>query len=181
MSNRAIRAALGGSIAQCAFTMRAFSRLSAMTPTLEIRPIAADACLPLRQQVLWPALPMAACAVPEDATGLHYGAFDRAQLVCVGSFFVQENARARLRKFATAVSHQRRGIGTALLERACQDLQVQGVRHLWFDARSSAQAFYRRLGFAVEGATFLKQGVEYRRMAGELATLCWHPHTTAAP
>jgi GNAT superfamily N-acetyltransferase len=152
-----------------------------MTRMLQIHPIAADACLPLRQQVLWPALPLAACALPEDASGAHYGAFDGAQLVCVGSFFVQQANRARLRKFATAASHQRRGIGTALLRRACYDLHEQGVQSLWFDARQSAQAFYCRLGFSPEGAPFLKQGVPYLRMSGELARLRWPADSATAP
>lgn len=152
-----------------------------MTAMLHIHPIAAEACLPLRQQVLWPALPLAACAVPEDASGTHYGAFDGTRLVCVGSFFTQPPDRARLRKFATAPDHQRRGIGTALLRRACDDLHAQGVRYLWFDARQSAQAFYRRLGFAVEGAPFLKQGVAYLRMIGELSTLGWPKDNPAVP
>jgi GNAT superfamily N-acetyltransferase len=148
---------------------------------LRILPITAEACLPLRQQVLWPGLPLAACAVPEDASGTHYGAFDGAHLVCVGSFFTQPPDRARLRKFATAPDHQHRGIGTALLRRACDDLHAQGVRYLWFDARQSAQAFYRRLGFTVEGAPFHKQGVAYLRMIGELSALCWPQESPAAP
>lgn len=133
--------------------------------------IEAQDCLPLRREVLWPGKSLVECAVPGDAEGLHYGAFEGERLVCVASFFLLPAGEARLRKFATLPSHQRRGIGSRLLARACAELRAQGVERLWFDARVAAEPFYRRLGFAAEGRPFAKQGLDYLRMAGRLDAL----------
>ncbi|UWQ17407.1 GNAT family N-acetyltransferase [Jannaschia sp. M317] len=127
----------------------------------QVRQIAAQDTLPLRQSVLWPDLPLAALAVDGDADALHLGAFDGG-LIGVGSFY-RDGTGARLRKLAVAADRQGQGIGARLVRAGARHLAAQGARLLWCDARVTAGAFYTRLGFTLSGVPFDKSGVTYRR------------------
>lgn len=136
-----------------------------------MRRIGADACLPLRQAVLWPQAPRQALRLPEDDEGLHLGAFVDGILRCVASFFITAPAEARLRKFATDAAWQGRGLGSAVLREGARRLLDAGIDTLWFDARESATGFYQRFGFTTDSAPFLKGPVRYVRMRGVLRPL----------
>lgn len=128
-------------------------------------------CLPLRQAVLWPRATLAEVALADDAEGLHIGGFVRDELHCVASFFVTGASEGRLRKFATDPAWQGRGIGSAVLREGARQLVARGIDTLWFDARESAQQFYRHRGFIVDGPPFYKDDVRYVRMRGPLSGL----------
>ncbi len=140
-------------------------------PPLEVRPIDAGSCLPLRRLVLWPRATLAEVMLAEDASGLHLGGFVAGTLCCVASFFVTGEREARLRKFATEPSMQGRGLGSAVLRDGARRLDAQGIETLWLDARDSAWDFYRRRGFRAEGEPFCKGEVRYRRLRGSLRPL----------
>ncbi|NII11245.1 GNAT family N-acetyltransferase [Oleiagrimonas sp. C23AA] len=143
-------------------------------PDQRIKPITAAQCLPLRQAVLWPQATLDEVRLADDAEGLHLGAFVGTELCSVASFFVPGPGQARLRKFATATVWQGQGLGSALLREGARQLHARGVGTLWFDARESATAFYRRFGFQVDSVPFLKGTVRYVRMRGSLDTLLSH-------
>lgn len=129
-----------------------------------IKRISAEQTLAIRHQVLWPEQQMEFCRLEEDDEGIHYGVVEHEQLVCVASVFVH-NGVARLRKFATLGSFQKKGIGSAILRYLIADLRAQKVSYLWCDARQSAQDFYARFGFRAQGELFYKQSIAYVRMS----------------
>lgn len=131
---------------------------------MDIRPIPAARTYDLRHRVLWPDKPPAYVELPEDARGLHFGAFEAGQLRSVVSLFV-DGAEARFRKFATEPAAQGRGLGTALLRHVMQEAARRGARRLWCDARQSTAGFYQKFGFSVDGAPFYKGPVPYVRMS----------------
>jgi ribosomal-protein-alanine N-acetyltransferase len=62
--------------------------------------------------------------------------------------------QAEILNLAIHPSHLRRGLGTALVRGALQNLARAGARRVYLEVRASnrgAQAFYRRLGFVVGG------------------------------
>lgn len=61
----------------------------------------------------------------------------------------------------------RQGIGTALMEYACQDARDHGVDLLWLDASLTAVPFYVSLGWE-KGAAFAEGPLESIRMTLEL-------------
>lgn len=121
--------------------------------------IRADDTLPLRQKVLWPALDLTSVRVPGDDDANHFGATLDGTLLAVLSLFPDGNC-AQLRKFAVDPAVQKRGVGSALLRYALDDIDV---REVWCDARCTALPFYQRLGFVITGAPFDKSGVAYRK------------------
>ena len=75
----------------------------------------------------------------------------------------------RLALMAVAPAHQRRGVGSALVE-AAQDLASGRLDLIWVTARDSALSFYARHGFRVTSPGFVgAMGLPHHRMV-------WRPH-----
>lgn len=140
-----------------------------LTASVDVRTITAAMRLPLRQSVLWPQATLVEMQLADDAHGLHIGGFVADTLCCLASFFITAPGEARLRKFATDPAWQGQGLGSAVLHEGARQPAARGIGNLWFDARASAQDFYRHRGFRVEGAPFHKGTVPYVRMRGALA------------
>ena len=134
-------------------------------PSIAIQPIEPAQTYALRHTVLWPDKPLAYVQLPDDATGLHYGAFVAEKLVAVISLFIGEDGVARFRKFATDPAWQGRGIGTALLRHVLAVARAQGASALWCDARQNTLPFYQRFGLMPEGDVFYKGEVPYVRLS----------------
>lgn len=127
---------------------------------ITIRPIAAQETIDLRHRVMWPDLPRDDVILPEDADGVHFGAFRDAALVGVGSFF-RKNTAVRLRKLAVDEAAQGQGIARQLLHAAFNHFRAEGCDTIWCDARTSATAFYCRCGFQLSPVVFQKRGKNY--------------------
>jgi ribosomal protein S18 acetylase RimI-like enzyme len=87
--------------------------------------------------------------------GYSLGAFDES--VLVGVILAEPQAWNRsmwIREFHVAVTHQRRGIGRELLTEVVTRSQQDGFRTIVCETQTTntrAIAFYRRLGFTLEG------------------------------
>ncbi|KAI0352553.1 GCN5-related N-acetyltransferase [Trametes cingulata] len=155
-----------------------------MTADIEIRQIAAEDTVPLRHSVLWPDQPVSYVLLPEDSSGLHYGAFlpTSSNPVAVISVFrdplpgslgvsapFEPERTARFRKFACDPAHQGRGIGTLLLMHVFEIAKTEmGCSVIWCDARVSAAGWYERRGMRKYGEVFYKGDIEYIKMVREL-------------
>ena len=133
--------------------------------SITIQPIEPAQTYALRHAVLWPDKPLAYVQLPDDATGLHYGAFSEGRLIAVISLFIGEDGVARFRKFATDPAWQGRGIGTALLRHVLAVARAQGASALWCDARQNTLPFYQRFELLPEGDVFYKGEVPYVRLS----------------
>ncbi len=133
-----------------------------MTDTLSIRAITPEQTYPLRHSVLWPDKPLDYVKVDNDSEGYHVGAFLHDDLVAVISLFV-DGQTARFRKFAASPAHQRRGIGTQLLNHTIAEARRLGATTLWCDARLDAADFYRRFGMKAVSDVFYKGPIPYAR------------------
>ena len=153
---------------------------------IRILKISSQDTIELRHSVLWPDMPTEHVILPEDAHGMHYGAFlpHVNQPVAVISLFLApipigvltkrqerpnstyppmatENA-VRFRKFACYPQYQGRGFGTQLLLYALSMARSElGVTVAWCDARRATQEWYSKRGFVPFGDTFFKGPVEY--------------------
>lgn len=139
---------------------------------MTIRPITSEQTYPLRHAVLWPDKPFDYVKVENDAEGHHFGAFLDEELVAVISLFVNGNdanpGRARFRKFAAHPDHQRKGIGTRLMEHITAEARRLGATTLWCDARLDAADFYKRFGMEAVSEVFYKGSIPYARFSRTL-------------
>lgn len=73
-----------------------------------------------------------------------------------------------LGRMAVLKDWRHQGVGTVLLLRLMEAARRRGVERLALNAQVSAAAFYRRFGFASEGAEFMDAGIPHVRMTRTL-------------
>lgn len=139
---------------------------------IEIRLIAAEKTHLLRNLVLRPGQPVAACAWPGDESPytFHVGGFVEEELVAIATVMLEPvpwtsdsgddiEPAFRLRGMATHPERRGEGHGRALLEFCIRRTSEIGGSILWCNARTSAVEFYRRAGFEVHGKPFEVAGI----------------------
>ncbi len=138
-------------------------------PAVIIKPIESHLTWTLRHEVLYPEMDVETMGMPEDTTGLHFGAFLDEELVGVISLF-NEGASYQFRKFAVDPTMQGRGIGSIILEYITDYAAKNGGTHLWCNARITAIDFYIKAGFAHTGNFFAQSGYKYEILEKALNT-----------
>ena len=132
-------------------------------PGVSVEPVTAREVRPLRGAVLRPGQPPEALVYPgDDLPGaLHAAVRDEdGSIVGVASIAPEphpRNPRAgdwRLRGMATAPEARGRGLGAALLSACIAHARERGGERVWCNARTTAEGFYAREGFTVEGERF---------------------------
>ena len=132
----------------------------------------------LRLRVLRSHLPDPDVDYPADLLpgSFHLGVREGDKVVAAASFSLEPAPgrpsvkAARLRGMAVDASHQRRGLGRAILQAASQRLRSEGVGLCWANARTSALSFYRSEGFREEGDEFDSLGLPHRVVVLELGS-----------
>lgn len=114
----------------------------------------------LRTRILRPNQPIENCQYPgdDDVNTFHLGVIRGARILSSGTFMKEMSPRFpgaensyRLRGMATDKDFQNLGFGRMIIEAAQFELQKRNCDLLWFNARVSAEIFYRKMGFlAVE-------------------------------
>ena len=119
--------------------------------------------IPIRHKVLWPNEIPSYCKVEGDETAIHFGILIEGEICCVASIYPNQQS-VRLRKFATLQEFQGKKVGSFMLNYVIKELKASNVNYFWFDARESAEDFYNRFGFKIEGERFYKNTVPYVKM-----------------
>lgn len=118
--------------------------------------ITAEDTIDLRSRILRPNQALENCKYLEDndANTFHLGIFIEGRLVSNGTFIQQPhshfenmNRAYRLRGMASDTQYQRQGLGRLIIEAALAELKKRNSDLLWFNARTSAEAFYKKLNF----------------------------------
>ncbi|OXA98593.1 GNAT family N-acetyltransferase [Flavobacterium oncorhynchi] len=116
----------------------------------------------VRQPVLRKGKPIESCIFEGDdlKTTHHFGLFQSENLTGIISLFTQtnpifaENLQAQIRGMAILENHQKKGFGEALVKH-CEDYCKQNkVDLIWFNARTAAVGFYKRMNYEVLGEPF---------------------------
>jgi len=126
--------------------------------------ISATETIDLRSRVLRPGQAIELCHYPEDnlPTSFHVGARNmNGKVLCNGTFIQQSHNffptakwPYRLRGMASDPCVQKQGLGSAVVRHALKILTEKKCDLLWFNARTSAEIFYQKLGFVTIGETF---------------------------
>jgi len=96
---------------------------------------------------------------------LHFGLFEPEDnlVACVVAVRLSPTD-ARIRQMAVSPAHQRRGVGTRIMNELEAHLRSRGFRNLVLHARGSAVGFYEKLGYAVIGDEFIDVTLAHFRM-----------------
>ena len=127
---------------------------------IRIEQVAPSVVWPVRQQVMYPEHDPDFVKIPGDESAIHLALYEDDALVSVISLF-EEKGELQFRKFATVVAHQGKGYGSQLLQHVIRYARQQGIKRVWCNARVSALAFYKRLGFVDTEQRFVKHGIDY--------------------
>lgn len=131
---------------------------------LDIEVVGPGVIRPMRQRVLRPHQPIEAMVYPgDDAPGtFHLAGFDPSgRVLGIASFYNKgphpldpQQGDWRLRGMAVEPAIQGAGLGTRLVHCGVEHIRERAGQRLWCNARVSAQDFYTRLGFKVQGDVF---------------------------
>ncbi len=127
-----------------------------------IKKITALDTYPVRHLVLRAGKPIESCHFMGDelASTHHLGCFVGNQLVGVISLFEIENATFdkqksfQIRGMAVLETHQKQGIGEALVSEAESFCNKEKTTLIWFNARTPAVGFYKKMGYEIVGSEF---------------------------
>lgn len=121
-----------------------------------VKQIQAEDTIDLRSRILRPGQKIELCRYPEDhlPTSFHLGIFEGTHVICNGTFIQQGNPHFpqaqlpyRLRGMASDKPYQGCGLGSTLLKEALVYLKKKSCDLIWFNARVSAEGFYKKLGY----------------------------------
>ncbi len=96
----------------------------------------------------------------DDPATFHLGYVAGDELVGIATFTPAETpyrggaSAWQLRGMAVDDAQQGKGVGAAIIDEAVDRLRAEGASVLWCNARDSAAAFYKKLGFGTEGEGF---------------------------
>jgi len=116
----------------------------------------------VRQPVLRKGKPIESCIFEGDDlnTTHHFGLFENDGLTGIISLFSQTNTifadknQAQIRGMAILENHQKKGFGEALVKH-CEDYcKAQNVDLIWFNARTAAVGFYKKMNYQIIGQPF---------------------------
>ena len=144
-----------------------------MTETLTIEALNStdmDACYAIRTEVF--------CGEQQVSREIEFDGLDAECRHYLAKLGDQAVGTARVRplgdgsvKFERIAVHapfRGQQVGRALMERAVADACESGARSGVLHAQSTAAAFYLKLGFTQEGATFVEAGIPHVRMTKNL-------------
>lgn len=117
---------------------------------------------PVRHIVLRAGKPIESCQFDGDelVSTHHFGYYLNNQIIGVISLFEIKNEQFvaqkpfQIRGMAVLPTYQKQGIGEALVSEAEKFCTTQKVDLIWFNARTSAVGFYKKMGYEIVGTEF---------------------------
>jgi GNAT superfamily N-acetyltransferase len=116
----------------------------------------------VRQPVLRKGKPIESCIFEGDdlKDTYHFGLYDSGELIGIISLFTKINSifaeknQAQIRGMAVLESHQKKGFGEALVKH-CENFCIEkDIKLIWFNARTAAVGFYKKLHYQTVGKPF---------------------------
>jgi GNAT superfamily N-acetyltransferase len=116
----------------------------------------------VRQPVLRKGKPVETCIFEGDdlEDTHHFGLYEEDELIGIISLFTKINSifaeknQAQIRGMAVLESHQKKGFGEALVKH-CENFCIEkGINLIWFNARTAAVGFYKKMDYQIVGEAF---------------------------
>ena len=129
---------------------------------IQIKEIPSKETYIVRQPVLRKGKPIESCIFEGDdlETTHHFGLFENNNLTGIISLFDQcniifaDNNQAQIRGMAVLETHQKKGFGEALVKYCEAYCTENNVDLIWFNARTAAVGFYKKMNYQTIGEPF---------------------------
>jgi ribosomal protein S18 acetylase RimI-like enzyme len=129
---------------------------------IKIKKITSTETIIVRHPVLRPGRTIETCYFEGDdlPTTSHFGLYYENRLVAVISAFKMQNKlfteenQYQIRGMAVLNEFQKKGFGEILLKYCENEIQINNGELIWFNARETAVAFYKKSGYEVLGSQF---------------------------
>jgi len=116
----------------------------------------------VRQPVLRKGKPVENCIFEGDdlKDTYHFGLYESGELIGIISLFTKINSifaeknQAQIRGMAVLESHQKKGFGEALVKHCENFCLEKDIKLIWFNARTAAVGFYKKLNYQTVGKPF---------------------------
>lgn len=101
-----------------------------------------------------------------DADCVHAVAFNRLGMpLATGRLLQDAPGTARIGRMASIQAVRASGVGRAVLDALMRTAKARGDSRVTLHAQTSAQSFYARAGFAIDGTVFEEAGIEHIDMS----------------
>ncbi|MEO8532600.1 MAG: GNAT family N-acetyltransferase [Flavobacterium sp.] len=116
----------------------------------------------VRHPVLRKGKPVESCVFDDDdlETTHHFGLFFDNHLIGIISLYSKinttfaEKSQAQIRGMAVLETHQKKGIGEALVKHCEEYCLKKNIDLIWFNARTAAVGFYKKMNYKTVGEAF---------------------------
>lgn len=130
---------------------------------MEIKKINSIDTYLVRHEVLRKGKPIETCQFKGDDDGntVHFGLYQKDRLIGIISIFKEKNElfseinQLQIRGMAVLEEFQGKGFGSELVKEAENHCISLNTNLIWFNARENAVPFYKKLGYATIGDSFL--------------------------
>lgn len=95
-----------------------------------------------------------------DAASVHALAYDGGEAVATGRLLPD----GHIGRMAVLKAHRARGAGSAILQVLIEEARRRGMREVVLSAQTHALDFYRKHGFAPQGAVYTEAGIPHQEM-----------------
>ena len=95
-----------------------------------------------------------------DAVSVHALAYAGGDAVGTGRLLPD----GHIGRMAVLKAHRALGVGGAILERLIEEARRRGMREVVLSAQTHALDFYRKHGFAAQGAIYMEAGIPHQEM-----------------
>jgi predicted GNAT family N-acyltransferase len=100
---------------------------------------------------------------------LHFGILEEESLIACAVVVPLSIRQTKLRQMVVDSAFQKRGIGSRLIHGIERELRGRGFIEVELNAREAAVPFYQRLGYEIEGDSFIEVSIPHFKMKRSIA------------
>ncbi len=105
-----------------------------------------------------------------ESEELHFGMLDAGALIACAVVVPLSTRESKLRQMAVDSEFQKRGVGSKLIQGIERELRSRGFVEVELNAREAAVPFYQRLGYEIEGDSFIEVSIPHFKMKRGIAS-----------
>ncbi len=104
-----------------------------------------------------------------DPIAIHALAYQDGMCIGTARIVKLDNSQSQIGRMAVLAPFRKQGVGSLILAKLTEAAKSQGASSIILHAQIDAIPFYEKLGFQVEGTSYIEAGIPHRNMILVLA------------